>query len=89
MSKQSKSEPLRNTVYDNVPVEMEDPDSATPGFCEIDEDTGSAEMDEDIGPAESDMFDHLAEFLRGVTKEQWLWAGGIGLGIIILKNRKQ
>jgi hypothetical protein len=32
--------------------------------------------------------DDAMEFVNGITKKQWLWAGGITAGFLILKNRK-
>jgi hypothetical protein len=91
---------FKNDIYDNVNIDVSPPDENEDGFCAFDDEKenkgneGAAKNLKDDADkklkvdTDKNLKDDAMEFVNGITKKQWLWAGGITAGFLILKNRK-
>jgi hypothetical protein len=84
---------FKNDIYDNVKIDTPSPDDDTPEFCRIgDENAAEKEMSDEnapSAPATKDLKGEALDFFNSITQTQWLWAGGITAGFLMLrKNNK-
>jgi len=84
---------FKNDIYDNVNIDVSPPDENEDGFCAFDdekENKGNEGAAKKLKvDTDKNLKDDAMEFVNGITKKQWLWAGGITAGLLILRGGKK